>query len=81
VLDAGAVVLVTTRRQNDALWHDQQEAELPLCRIGDCLAPGTIADNVFSGHRLAREIDSADPRVPLPFVRERVPSEVVIEVA
>jgi dimethylamine/trimethylamine dehydrogenase len=42
-----------------------------LYRIGDCDAPRTIADCVFDGHRLAREIDSDDPSSPLPFVRER----------
>ena len=30
-----------------------------------------IAQAVFSGHRLAREIDSDDPSTPLPFIRER----------
>ena len=25
--------------------------------IGDCLAPGTIAAAVYSGHRIAREFD------------------------
>ncbi len=30
-----------------------------------------IAQSVFSGHRLAREIDSDDPATPLPFIRER----------
>ena len=42
-----------------------------LYRIGDCEAPRLTADAVFSGHRLAREIDSADPSIPLPFKRER----------
>lgn len=40
-------------------------------RIGDCVRPGFIADAVFSGHRLAREIDEPDPGQPLPFIRER----------
>jgi dimethylamine/trimethylamine dehydrogenase len=40
-------------------------------RIGDCEAPRLTADAVFSGHRLAREIDSDDPATPLPFKRER----------
>jgi len=71
VRDAEAVVLVTSRQQNDELWRDLRDAEAAVYRIGDCLAPGTIADNVFSGHRLAREIDSPDPRVPLPSIRER----------
>jgi dimethylamine/trimethylamine dehydrogenase len=39
-------------------------------RIGDCLAPRTIAEDIFDGHRLAREIDSADPATPLPYLRE-----------
>ena len=39
-------------------------------RIGDCLAPGTIAAAVFSGHAFAREIDAPDPG-DVPFRRER----------
>jgi dimethylamine/trimethylamine dehydrogenase len=42
-----------------------------LYRIGDCEAPRLTADCIFSGHRLAREIDSENPEVPLPFKRER----------
>ena len=40
-------------------------------RIGDCVAPRLVADVVFDGHRLAREIDSANPEDPLPYKRER----------
>ena len=29
-----------------------------------------VADCVFDGHRLAREIDSADPSQMAPFIRE-----------
>ena len=39
--------------------------------IGDAHTPGLIAQAVFSGHRLAREIDSPEPDIPLPFIRER----------
>ena len=42
-----------------------------LYRIGDCVAPRLIADAIFDGHRLAREIDSDDPSRPLPYLRER----------
>jgi dimethylamine/trimethylamine dehydrogenase len=35
------------------------------------VAPRLVADCVFDGHRLAREIDSDNPEVPLPFKRER----------
>jgi dimethylamine/trimethylamine dehydrogenase len=76
-----AVVLVTQRRSNEALFRAlkddigleslQANGITGLYRIGDCEAPRLIADAVFSGHRLAREIDSADPATPLPFKRER----------
>jgi dimethylamine/trimethylamine dehydrogenase len=35
------------------------------------VAPRLIADAIFDGHRLAREIDSPDPERPLPYLRER----------
>ena len=39
--------------------------------VGSAQAPNMIVHSIFQGHRLAREIDSADPSVPLPFIRER----------
>jgi dimethylamine/trimethylamine dehydrogenase len=39
--------------------------------IGDASAPRMIVDSIFDGHRLAREIDSPHPEMPLPFIRER----------
>jgi dimethylamine/trimethylamine dehydrogenase len=78
-LEADAVVLVTQRVSNDGLYHELRGDELRLqaegieavYRIGDCVAPQLIADAIFDGHRLAREIDSENPAVPLPYVRER----------
>jgi dimethylamine/trimethylamine dehydrogenase len=78
-LEADAVVLVTQRVSDDALFHELRSDEPRLeaegieavYRIGDCVAPQLIADVIFDGHRLAREIDSENPAVPLPFVRER----------
>jgi dimethylamine/trimethylamine dehydrogenase len=71
---ADAVVLVTARVSNDAL-HRELKADAAgieaVYAIGDCVAPRLIADCVFDGHRLAREIDSPDPRRPLPYLRER----------
>jgi len=75
---ADAVVLVTQREPCDALYHElrtgpermQQEGIEALYRIGDCLAPRTIAENIFDAHRLAREIDTPDPATPLPYLRE-----------
>jgi dimethylamine/trimethylamine dehydrogenase len=75
---ADAVVLVTQREPCDELYRQitadpqrlaREEVE-SVYRIGDCLAPRLVADCVFDGHRLAREIDSSDPAVPLPFIRE-----------
>ena len=79
--EADGVVLVSQRRSSDSLYRalkdeiglDGLKAEGvdALYRIGDCEAPRLTADAVFSGHRLAREIDSSDPSIPLPFRRER----------
>ncbi len=78
IWEADAVVLVTQREPRDALYHElradprrlEREGIESLYRIGDCVAPRTIAENIFDGHRLAREIDSADPATPLPYLRE-----------
>ena len=40
-------------------------------RAGDCLAPRYIADAVFDGHRIAREMESPNPERPLSIIRER----------
>ena len=62
-LDADAVVMVTARTANDALYHalcKPNEAEgfpRTITRIGDCEAPAIIAAAVFAGHRYARELD------------------------
>ena len=79
--EADGVVLISQRRSNEALFRAlkdeigleklKAEGVDALYRIGDCEAPRLTADAVFSGHRLAREIDSADPSIPLPFKRER----------
>jgi dimethylamine/trimethylamine dehydrogenase len=78
-IDGDSVVLVTQRRSNDALYKELKAAPEALAetgvtglyRIGDCVVPQIIADAIFSGHRLAREIDSPNPDVPLPYIRER----------
>jgi dimethylamine/trimethylamine dehydrogenase len=79
--EADAVVLVTQRRSNEALYRELKdkvgidalhgEGITGFYRIGDCVAPRLTADCIFDGHRLAREIDSDNPEVPLPFKRER----------
>jgi dimethylamine/trimethylamine dehydrogenase len=86
-LACDSVVLVTQRCSEDALYR--QLAESPealaaaeirgLYRVGDCVAPRMLADAVFDGHRLGREIDSPDPSRPLPYLRERVLRSTVAE--
>jgi dimethylamine/trimethylamine dehydrogenase len=75
-----SVVLVTQRIADDQLYrevtadHDALEANgiSAVYRIGDCMAPRMhVADAIFDGHRLAREIDSEDPAIPLPYIREQ----------
>ena len=81
---ADSVVLVTQREPCDALYRSiagqddrlQAEGISAVHRIGDCVTPRLIADAVFDGHRLAREIDTGDPSKPLPYVRELTPPPV-----
>ncbi|MFP6740518.1 MAG: FAD-dependent oxidoreductase [Alphaproteobacteria bacterium] len=67
-LAASAVVMVTARLPDDALYHELMADEdanakagiTSVTRIGDCLAPGAIFHATFAGHRYARELDT-DP--------------------
>jgi len=67
-LDAAAVVMVTAREPDDALYQ-ALDGRVAIDRIGDCLAPGTIATAVYSGHRYARELDAGEA-VEVAFRRE-----------
>lgn len=79
VLDADAVILVTSRVPNHELFMElkQRRGEWEkhgiqaIYRAGDCHAPRQISDAIFDGHRLAREFDSEHPQYPLPWIRER----------
>jgi dimethylamine/trimethylamine dehydrogenase len=82
VRSAQSLVLVTARLPDDALHAALAERPESLqangitsvARIGDCLAPGTLASAVYSGHRYARELDEPDGG-DVPFRRERVTVE------
>ncbi len=67
-VEAANVVMTTSRKPVDALYHALSD-RIPIQRIGDCLAPGTIATSVYSGHRYAREMDAVVP-IGVPFHRE-----------
>jgi dimethylamine/trimethylamine dehydrogenase len=67
-IEAANVVMTTSRLPQDALYHALAD-RITIQRIGDCLAPGTIATAVYSGHRTAREMDAEVP-IGVPFRRE-----------
>ncbi len=74
-LPCATFVPVTMRLPEDALFHEltsllkDREGPKSLVRIGDCLAPGTIAATVYAGHRYAREL--GEPQTDdVPFRRE-----------
>jgi dimethylamine/trimethylamine dehydrogenase len=72
--DVYGVVLTTQRLSDNALFSELADDPGDLegvYAIGDCVAPRVIADAIWDGHRLAREIDTADPAVALPWKRER----------
>lgn len=75
-----ALVLATQRAPRNAFFkevrelHESAEASeiAAVYEIGDCVSPRMLlADAIFDGARLAREIDGEDPATPLPWIRER----------
>jgi dimethylamine/trimethylamine dehydrogenase len=77
VRECDSLIVVTARQPRDGLYREllEREAETSAAgirtvrRVGDCLAPGTIAAAVYGGHRYAREIEEPE-RDEVPFLRE-----------
>ncbi|MES2670302.1 MAG: FAD-dependent oxidoreductase [Pseudomonadota bacterium] len=75
-LDCAAVVAITARVPDDALYHALRERETEwadagirtVACIGDALAPGLIAHAVYAGHRYSRELDEPS-QGEVPFKR------------
>ena len=71
-LEAAALVTVTARSPNDALYQSLRADPVALERagirtiacIGDALAPALIAHAVHAGHRFARAFDAEVPDIP-----------------
>ena len=61
-----SLILVTGRQPADELWQTLHTRPNTV-RVGDCLAPSSIADAVYSAHRYARLLGEPD----LPPRRER----------
>ncbi len=68
VVPCETLVLVTGRVADDDLFIELGGRQ-SVTRIGDCLAPSSIADAVYSGHRFAREF--GDNNAGAVFRRER----------
>jgi dimethylamine/trimethylamine dehydrogenase len=79
IIEVDSVVLVGTRTSDSGIYDDLRarrddwaDNEISaVYQVGDCVRPHFIADAIFSGHRLGREIDTEDPARQLPFIRER----------
>lgn len=79
-IEAAALVAVTSRLANDALFRDlkadaagRTKAGIKTLRaIGDCDAPGAILHAVYSGHKAAREHGEAIDPDAFPYKRELV---------
>ena len=74
-LEADAVVLVTQRLSDDALYRELQgrrrragrtRGSRRVYRIGDCVAPRIIAEAIFDGHRLGARDRLREPGDPAP---------------
>ena len=76
-LAAGALVTVTARLPIDGLYLDLEQLQerwrdagiSSIARIGDCWAPSTIQQAVYTGHKWARELDEA----PVELVPRELP--------
>ncbi|NQY11528.1 MAG: NAD(P)-binding protein [Flavobacteriales bacterium] len=78
-IEVDALMMVTARTPNDSLYHEMNaltdemaEAGIKsLARTGDCLAPGTLAQAIYFGHKFAREFQ--EPEAPdVAFKREQI---------
>ena len=79
-IPAASLLSVTSREPEQTLYQALIQAPEPLLAagirtltlVGDCVAPGTLAAAVYSGHRIAREFDapagSLVVRREIPFI-------------
>ncbi len=77
-IEFDSLILVTGRHSENKLWNDLKARESEweengikgVYLIGDAEAPRLIADATFTGHRIAREIEEANPQIAVPYKRE-----------
>ncbi|MCP5087638.1 MAG: FAD-dependent oxidoreductase [Rhodobacteraceae bacterium] len=78
-MEFDTLIAITERVPQDGLFRELkarksewEENEIQgIYAAGDCYAPGLLADAIFSGHRIAREFESANPQIAQPWIRER----------
>ena len=81
---ASSLVTVTGRLPVDSLYNDLEQRRerweaagiSSVTRIGDCWAPSTIQQAVYSGHKWARELDE-EPEMLIPRELPRIESAAV----
>jgi len=79
-LEFDSLILVTGRHSECTLWNELKARESEWAEndikgiylIGDAEAPRLIADATFTGHRVAREIEEANPQIAIPYKRETI---------
>lgn len=79
-LEFDTLILVTGRHSECKLWNELKARESEwaandikgIYLVGDAEAPRLIADATFSGHRVAREIEEANPQIAIPYKRETI---------
>ncbi len=79
-LEFDSLILVTGRHSECTLWNELKAREAEWAEndikgiylIGDAEAPRLIADATFTGHRVAREIEEANPQIAIPYKRETI---------
>jgi dimethylamine/trimethylamine dehydrogenase len=75
-IEADSIVLVTSRTPLDALYYELAD-RIDIVRIGDCLAPATIAHAVYSGHSYARTMDQDTEQAGFRREHSLVPTEII----
>jgi dimethylamine/trimethylamine dehydrogenase len=63
-IEAKTLIICTGRLPDDALWQALDGRHPSIARVGDCLAPSSIADAVYSAHRHVRLLDEPDAPPP-----------------
>ncbi|MDE3208871.1 MAG: dimethylamine dehydrogenase, partial [Pseudomonadota bacterium] len=77
-IEFDSLIVTSGRHSNDGLYRQLKARKNEWATnnikdvyvIGDAEAPRLIADATFTGHRLAREIEEANPQFPLAYKRE-----------